>query len=63
MSDRLRRIFKRYEDELITDEREGLVSVEQAQQLHRELVDEYRNAAEDAAEEAKEREQEQWWAR
>ena len=63
MSERLRRIFERYEKELITDEYEGLVTAEEARQLHQDLTDEYRNAAEDAAEEAKEREQEQWWSR
>jgi len=63
MSDRLHRAFERYENELITEEREGLISAEHARQLHQDLADEYRNAAEDAAEEAKEREQEQWWAR
>ena len=61
MSDRLRRIFERHENELITEEREGLISAEHARRLQQDLADEYRNATEDAAEEAKEREQEQRW--
>ena len=63
MSDRLRRIFERCENELITEERGGLITAEEARRLQQDLADENRNATEDAAEAAKEREQEQWWTR
>jgi len=57
----MRRAFERYEDEIIEDERAGLIGRKEANHLHHELAIEYRNAAEDAAEDAREREHEEWY--
>lgn len=60
MSDRLRRAFERAEDELINADREGLISPDHFRWEHRNLVRDYRETMEEAADLARKQKREDW---